>query len=92
MTATDKNPIRAREVTCSTTPLYFDDTRCIGCNSCMNVCQADIMIPAAEKGRHPVVLYPGECYYCGSCVMACQRDAIRLEHPLMNRTKFTKVI
>ena len=45
-----------------------------------------------EKGKHPIVLYPGECYYCGACVMACPHDgAIRLEHPLMNRAKFVPV-
>ena len=80
----------ASPVSCSTTPLHFDSARCIGCNRCAAVCQVDIMIPSAEKGRHPVVLYPGECYYCGSCVMACTHDAIRLTHPLMNQTKFVE--
>ena len=49
-------------------------------------------ISSPEKGKHPIVLYPGECYYCGACVMACPHDgAIRLEHPLMNRAKFVPV-
>lgn len=48
--------------------------------------------PRPKKGKHPIVLYPGECYYCGACVMACPHDgAIRLEHPLMNRAKFVPV-
>ena len=85
--------LQAREVGCSTMPLSFNDALCIGCNRCMNVCQVDIMLPSPEKGHHPLVMYPGECYYCGSCVMACPNEgAIRLQHPLMNRTKFTKVI
>ena len=63
-----------------------------GCNACVNICQVDILIPSPEKGKHPIVLYPGECYYCGACVMACPHDgAIRLEHPLMNRAKFVPV-
>ena len=61
-------------------------------DACVNICQVDILIPSPEKGKHPIVLYPGECYYCGACVMACPHDgAIRLEHPLMNRAKFVPV-
>ena len=40
----------AAEVPCSAEPLLFDEELCIGCNRCMNVCQADIMIPAPEAG------------------------------------------
>lgn len=81
-----------REIPCSAEPLIFDDNLCVGCNRCMNVCQVDIMIPNPEKGKHPIVLYPGECYYCGSCVMECpNKGAIRLQHPVMNRAKFVPV-
>ena len=72
--------------------LYPEIYACVGCNACVNICQVDILIPSPEKGKHPIVLYPGECYYCGACVMACPHDgAIRLEHPLMNRAKFVPV-
>lgn len=82
----------ASKVPCSARPLLFDERLCIGCNRCANVCQVDILIPNPERGRPPVVLYPGECYYCGSCVMACPRKgAIRLQHPLMNRAKFVPI-
>ena len=88
----EMNPLTAKFVPCSAEPLVFDDSQCVGCNRCANVCQCDIFIPSPEKGRHPVVLYPGECYYCGACVMACPRPgAIRLQHPLMNRAKFVPV-
>lgn len=88
-----KTEMIAREFPASSNPLTFDDSKCIGCNRCMNICQVDIMIPAEEKGHHPVVLYPGECYYCGCCVMVCPREgAIKLTHPLMNRTKFTDIV
>jgi len=64
---------------CSTAPLKYDETLCI-------------LLPSAEKGKHPIVMYPGECYYCGACVMVCPRPgAIRLSHPLMNRAKFVPV-
>ena len=84
----NKTEFIARAVSCSVRPLRFDEDKCIGCNQCANVCQVDVMIPNEEKGKHPIVLYPGECYYCGSCVMACRNDAITLVHPLMNQTKF----
>ncbi|MBQ8093641.1 MAG: 4Fe-4S binding protein [Clostridia bacterium] len=82
----------ASPVPCSARPIQFDAGLCIGCNRCVNICQVDIMIPNPEKGRPPVVLYPGECYYCGCCVMVCPREnAIRLEHPIMNQARFVPV-
>ena len=76
----------ASVIPCSARPLKFDDSLCVGCNRCADVCQVDIMIPNPTKGKHPIVIYPGECYYCGSCVMACpNKGAISLEHPLMNQ-------
>lgn len=76
----------------SARPIVFDEALCVGCDRCVNVCQVDIFIPNPEKGKPPVVLYPGECYYCGSCVMACgKKGAIRLVHPLMNQAKFVPV-
>lgn len=82
----------ASVIPCSARPLTFDAQKCVGCNRCVNVCQVDILIPNPEKGKPPVVLYPGECYYCGCCVMACKREgAIRLRHPLMNEAKFVPV-
>lgn len=84
--------LTAVRIPSSARPIRFDDRKCVGCNRCANICQVDIFIPNPEKGRPPVVLYPGECYYCGSCVMACPRPgAIQLNHPLMNRAKFVPV-
>jgi len=88
-----KVEFRAKEVTSSAKPIRFDEEKCVGCGRCAAVCQVDVMIPAPEKGKHPVVLYPGECYYCGSCVMACPvKSAIELNHPLMNQTRFVDAI
>ena len=86
-----KIEFQAGPVSCSVKPLSFDDALCIGCNRCASVCQVDIMVPSPEQGKHPVVLYPGECYYCGACVMVCPTGAVKLAHPLMSRAKFVEV-
>ncbi|MCD8013732.1 MAG: FAD-dependent oxidoreductase [Lachnospiraceae bacterium] len=79
----------AAPVPCSAAPIKYDEKLCIGCGHCAKVCQCDILLPSEEKGKHPVVMYPGECYYCGACVMVCPSPgAIRLEHPLMNQARF----
>ena len=56
-----KIEFQAGPVSCSVNPLSFDDALGIGCNRCASVCQVDIMVPSPEQGKHPVVLYPGEC-------------------------------
>ena len=86
-----KADFEVEPVPCSTNPLKYDESKCIGCNRCANVCQCDILLPSPEKGKHPIIMYPGECYYCGACVMVCPKDAIKLAHPLMNRAKFVEV-
>ena len=79
-------------VPCSATRMIFYEKKCIGCNTCVNICQCDILMPNPEKGKRPIVAYPGECYYCGACVMVCPREgAIDLQHPVMNRAKFVPV-
>lgn len=87
-----KKELFATVVPCSARPLIYNEALCVGCNRCAEVCQVDILLPNPEKGKPPIVAYPGECYYCGSCVMACRIEgAIRLQHPLMNRAKFVPV-
>lgn len=68
-------------------PLVFDDSKCVGCNRCLEACQVDCMLPSA-KGKHPIMAYPSECYYCGCCVMSCPCGAVKLQHPLMNQAKY----
>ena len=70
-------------------PIRFDEEKCIGCNSCMNACMIDVMLPG-ETGKHPIPAYPDECWYCGCCVMECPTGAIHLHHPLMNQTRWVE--
>lgn len=86
---TAENPIYVSPVPCSAQPIRYNPDLCIGCNRCVAACQSDLLIPSVHQGEPPVVMYPGECIYCGSCVMDCPvPGAIRLEHPLMNQTRF----
>jgi NAD-dependent dihydropyrimidine dehydrogenase PreA subunit len=72
-------------------PLTFNPDICDGCNRCVEVCQVDILIPNPEKGKPPVVFYPGECWYGGGCVEVCPKPgAIRLNTQLMNRVHWKK--
>lgn len=87
-----KKDFKAEPAGCSVRPIRFDERLCVGCNRCADVCQCDILLPGPEKGKPPIVMYPGECYYCGACVMVCPKPgAVTLEHPLMNRAKFVPV-
>ncbi len=75
----------------SARPLRFDPALCVGCNRCVDACQIDVLLPNPEKGRPPLVMWPGECWYCGACVMECPRKgAISLRHPLMNQARFVE--
>ena len=87
------NEITVSVVPCSARPIIFDAEKCIGCNTCAKRCQCDVLLPSTAKGQHPIVAWPGECWYCGACVMMCPVEgAIKMQHPLMNRTKFVEVI
>ena len=87
------NEITVSVVPCSARPIIFDAEKCIGCNTCAKMCQRDVLLPSTEKGQHPIVAWPGECWYCGACVMMCPVEgAIKMQHPLMNRTKFVEAI
>lgn len=80
---------KVNEIPSSARPILFDEEKCLGCNRCAEACQVDILLPNPEKGKHPMVAYPGECYYCGCCGMVCPVDgALTLRHPLMNQAKF----
>lgn len=61
--------------------LKFDVEKCVGCNTCVDVCPIDVMIPNPEKGKEPIVVFAEECWFCGSCVNDCPKEAITLCNP-----------
>jgi NAD-dependent dihydropyrimidine dehydrogenase PreA subunit len=70
-------------------PIVIDETRCIGCNKCVDICMMDLLVPNPEKGGPPIILYPEECYREGDCVTECPKQgAITFRHPLMNRAHY----
>ena len=87
----EKIELYAEPIPCSARPISFTESICVGCNRCVTACQSDIFLPNPEKGKPPLVMYPGECFYCGACVMECPREgAIHFQHPIMNRSKFVE--
>jgi NAD-dependent dihydropyrimidine dehydrogenase PreA subunit len=68
----------------------IDNTKCAGCNACIEVCRTDVMVPNSEKGKPPVVLYPDECWFCGNCVAACPKSAITMNFPLNQRVSWKR--
>lgn len=87
-----KIELTVHQVPASSMPITYDETLCVGCNRCVDVCQCDILFPNETKGNTPIVMYPGECYYCGACVMVCPvKGAIQLKHPIMNQAKFVEI-
>jgi NAD-dependent dihydropyrimidine dehydrogenase PreA subunit len=74
-------------------PVIFDEEVCNGCNTCVQVCVMDVLMPNPEKGKPPIPLYPDECYYDGLCVKHCPlwfQGAIRLNHPVNQRVRWKR--
>lgn len=80
----------AKPIDCSCRPLRIDESLCVGCNSCVNICQIDVFMPSDQPGKPPLILYPGECWYCGRCVMSCKTGALTLRHPVYNESFFKR--
>ena len=65
-------------------PIVFTE-RCIGCNTCVENCRTDVLMPNPEKGGHPVVAYPDECWFCGCCTEDCPIDGASIFCSPLNR-------
>jgi NAD-dependent dihydropyrimidine dehydrogenase PreA subunit len=73
-------------ITTPSTPVVFNPDICDGCNTCVEICQIDVLIPNPEKGKPPIILHPDECWYGGCCVNDCPNPgAIIFNWPLQQR-------
>jgi len=74
-------------------PVVINEGVCSGCNTCVEICTADVLVPNVEKGKPPIVLYPEECWYGGCCVAMCPlrfEGAIKLVQPVMQRVRWKR--
>jgi len=64
-------------------PPIIDETQCIGCGTCEDICMADAIYSTldATGRRVPYVKYPDECWHCGSCRQDCKVQAITIRFP-----------
>ena len=62
-------------------PPLIDQSRCIGCGVCMEICPMQVFRPNKET-RRPEVTYGDECWHCNACVLDCPAGAVRLRIPL----------
>jgi formate hydrogenlyase subunit 6/NADH:ubiquinone oxidoreductase subunit I len=71
--------------------IHFNADACTGCNTCVEACMCDKLVPNAEKGKPPVEMYAEECWFCGCCVTLCpqrEKGAIRIVTPFQMRGGF----
>ena len=61
-------------------PPLIDQSRCIGCGVCMEICPMQVFRPTKET-RRPEVTYGDECWHCNSCVLDCRQQALSLRIP-----------
>lgn len=73
-----------------TLAVLIDPDKCVGCNSCADVCRIQTILPNPEKGKPPIVAYPDECWYCACCVEACPRGALEMRLPINQRVFFKR--
>ena len=66
--------------------VFIDEDKCIGCNRCVDICRTQTIMPNPEKGGVPVVIYQDECWFCACCVDICPTGALKMRHPLNQRS------
>ena len=58
----------------------FDNEKCTGCGTCVEVCPADSLMIEDTKAR---MKPPGEnqCMFCGCCAAICPAGAVSMKSP-----------
>ncbi len=58
--------------------LDIDETRCIACGGCANVCPSRLIRFYDEGERTRMEFILDRCTYCGRCAEVCPEDAIKM--------------
>jgi Na+-translocating ferredoxin:NAD+ oxidoreductase subunit B len=76
----------AHGVAAARTVAWIDESVCIGCTKCINVCPVDAIVGAAKR-MHTVIA--AECTGCALCVPACPVDCIAMPPDPLARDGFS---
>ena len=63
-------------------PPVIDETKCIHCGKCADICPLSVFFFRREERAVPEVRYPDECWHCNACVLDCPQGAVSLQIPL----------
>lgn len=73
-----------------TAAVSIDESVCLCCNACANICRMQTILPNPEPGKAPILAYPDECWYCGCCVEVCRSGALSMNLPINQRVFFKR--
>lgn len=62
-------------------PPEIDETKCIKCGACVDVCTEDVYFGSRKK-KIPSIAYADFCFHCNCCVEHCPSKALSLRIPL----------
>ncbi|WP_298067319.1 ferredoxin family protein [uncultured Mailhella sp.] len=63
-------------------PPIIDRNKCVGCGTCVDICNSNIFVFDRSVDTVPRVKFPDECWHCDSCVIDCPKGAVTLRIPL----------
>jgi electron transport complex protein RnfB len=56
----------------------FDDTSCVACEKCVNVCPVKAVVVTGDGDAKRVQHMAERCIGCGLCAVACAKDAVKM--------------
>jgi len=77
-------------------PIVFDQTKCIDCRNCVEVCAEQSVGFLQSRGQgagteiFPSLCQERDCVYCGQCIMHCPVGAIEAAGEFENSEEFLK--
>lgn len=57
--------------------IEIDETKCIGCGACVNVCPSNALTITSRGGEIILQYFIGRCVYCWRCIDVCPTNAIK---------------